>query len=123
MDDRRHVTTPNFRRAFMSVKTAGPLQDEVDRSQVCNQDIEVDVQALFHDLRRYEHDAVRSMSAIPSEQVCHQLLPPATFIGRVASVEEVDGHTARLQHPIQCLRPVHGIDDTGSATAGMDERA
>ncbi|MCY1295864.1 hypothetical protein D9M70_452260 [compost metagenome] len=104
------------------MQAAGTLQQQVHRSQVGQQEIEIEIEGLLRHLRADQQCLAWSLpvSAARTEPFEHSRLPHSTLVGRIAGVEQQQVHILaqlRLQQPVELLGAVDRIDDHRAVAA------
>ena len=104
------------------------LENEVGRSQVGNQQVEVEIEALLDDLRGYEDRAVgaaRESGLWRAETPAHTLLAGLSLLEREPGMKQIElrlavrGNAAKMspQSDINVLRAPHRVADNGGAAS------
>ncbi len=105
----------------MAMKPTGALNQQVDRGQIADHHVEIQVQALLDDLRGDDDGSLRPLVALlaeAGEDILLNLVPPCRG---EAGVEEdqiiVGDDTGLLQDPVYLLTPPHGVADDSRTAA------
>jgi hypothetical protein len=111
---------------FMPVQTTGPLQQQVHRRQVGQHEVEIQVQALLHNLSGYEHGAAGSERIFSTTKIPQHLsFPLAALVRRIAGMEQHQGRVAPksiLKQLVHVLGALDRIDNDRSAAASVQAR-
>lgn len=74
----------------MAVQTADALEYQIDRRQIGDEEVGVDIDGLFDDLGRDKQGSGRSVGVLLAEQARPFGFPFITFVLREAGVQEAD---------------------------------
>ena len=112
---------------FVSVQSSGALQQQIDRCEVRDHRVKIQVQALLYNLCGNQNHSFWSVR-IGSRTIFAEGLQALEFaslpVGHgIAGVKQHHGYALRvvLEGRVKPLRPIHRIDNAGHATLFMGQ--